>query len=150
MTHTPNTEAPLTLEDAERLAKLADRALSLGLGTTTRSEIGAMIAPLMEGLNRVRWNGFPPEPAEANIQRAELDYLLTGGRDQGCLVVQQFSYMRALARVLRRHVAQALINQGASTEDAIRLAWSPRTPPSVRLFEYAWRGSAGSEQRSAA
>lgn len=152
MTHTPKTtEAPpLTLEDAERLARLAARAASLGLGTTTRSAIVAMVKSLKDALGQIREAGLPADAVEAGRQRAEVEELLTRTQYHDALTMAQHTYMRALARVLRRHVAQCLINQGTSKEDGIRLAWGQQSPPPTHLFSDTGRRLTGSEQRRAA
>ncbi|MFE9457200.1 hypothetical protein [Streptomyces californicus] len=97
------TKPPLDTEEAERSA---DEALGLKLGTTTRTEIDDYTR-LMRGqvalfASVVREGGG----VDAQGSWLEADQLLGRGPADDCLVFAAWSYVRDLARLLRRLVAE--------------------------------------------
>ncbi|MFF9346660.1 hypothetical protein [Streptomyces sp. NPDC014734] len=105
MTHPPNEtrEAPLDLDVATRIA---NDALACQLGTTTREAIDSLSDRLVEQIEAFFDEGLPEAEAEAAQQREEIQALLERAPDRDAPTFSAHTYMRALGRVLRRHIAQ--------------------------------------------
>ncbi|MDQ0986527.1 hypothetical protein [Streptomyces sp. V2I9] len=122
-------ELPLDTEEADRAA---DGALGLKLGTTTRTEIDDYTR-LIRGqvalfAAAVRDGGG----VEARGSWLEADQLLGNGPADGCLVFAAWSYVRDLARLLRRLVAEHrkhLAGDGAALPVRTPMASLNRTAP---------------------
>lgn len=116
--------APVSTETALALARTADEAFSFGLSTTTLRQIVGVTNDLTKGIRVLCEAGLPTDPVEAAEQRREIAKLLACAPGPKALVMSQHTYMHALARVLRRHVAQFLGRQhGLTEEDCIRMAY---------------------------
>ncbi|HWU08354.1 MAG TPA: hypothetical protein VN520_18560 [Streptomyces sp.] len=129
MTHTPNEtrEAPLNPEAATRIA---NDALSLQLGTTTRPVIEEQIDLLLEQLEAFFEAGLPEDETEAGEQRREIRALLLRVPGRQDPTFSTYTYMRALGRVLRRHISQYEArqeNEGAEG-DALPAESRPEQP----------------------
>ncbi|MEU8735913.1 hypothetical protein [Streptomyces halstedii] len=101
--HDGTREAPLNLDAATRLA---DEALSFQIGTTTRLAMDDVTVRLVEQVEAFFEEGLPEDESEAAAQRKEIRTLLERCPDGEDPAFSAWTYMRALGRVLRRHVTQ--------------------------------------------
>ncbi|MCX4549595.1 hypothetical protein OG204_18805 [Streptomyces sp. NBC_01387] len=128
MTHPPKEtrEAPLNPDVA---ARIADEALALQIGTTTRPAIEHQAALLTEQIEAFFAAGLPDDPVEAAQQREEIWALLAAAPTRQDPTFSTHTHMRALGRVLRRHVSQYRANQeGEEGEAPALLPWLDSEP----------------------
>ncbi|MEV5605555.1 hypothetical protein AB0L33_29365 [Streptomyces sp. NPDC052299] len=105
MTHPPSDQGDFLLDPATATS-IANRGLSLQLGTTTLSEMDAEATALEVQLRLFLGAGVPEDEEKAAEQRREVQALLSsvpGGTD---VAVASWTRVRAMARALRRHIEQ--------------------------------------------
>lgn len=98
--------ASTSLLDVALATQVANMALPLQLGTTTRRVMDNVTAQLVEQVEAFFEAGLPNDAAEAAAQRAEIRALLDRAPGRSGLTVNTWTCMRALGRILRRHGTQ--------------------------------------------
>ncbi|MFG2564741.1 hypothetical protein ACGFR6_04790 [Streptomyces sp. NPDC048567] len=105
MTHPPSEQSDLLLDPATATL-IANRGLSLQLGTTTLPEMDAEATALEVQLRLFLGAGLPEEEEEADEQRREVQALLNSVPAGSDVAVASWTRVRAMARALRRHIEQ--------------------------------------------
>lgn len=106
MSHPPNEAQQAPALNPAAAITLADETLRLQLGTTTLPAMQVQVALLVAQIRCFFEAGLPDDQEEADAQRQEILPLLDEVPAGDDVAWRTWTRMRALGRVLRRHVAQ--------------------------------------------
>ncbi|MFJ7625376.1 hypothetical protein ACIQZN_02655 [Streptomyces sp. NPDC097595] len=106
MSHPPNEAQQAPALNPAAAITLADETLRLQLGTTTLPAMQVQVVLLVAQIRCFFEVGLPEDQEEADAQRQEILPLLDEVPAGDDVAWRTWTRMRALGRVLRRHVAQ--------------------------------------------
>ncbi|MBW5248408.1 hypothetical protein JGS39_05105 [Streptomyces sp. P01-B04] len=124
MSHPPNEAQQAPALNPAAAITLADETLRLQLGTTTLPAMQVQVVLLVEQIRCFFEAGLPEDREEADAQRQEILPLLEEVLAGDDVAWRTWTRMRALGRVLRRHVAQY-------TDRRLGEGQEPREAPTV-------------------
>ncbi|MFI8810627.1 MULTISPECIES: hypothetical protein [unclassified Streptomyces] len=116
--------------DPDAATLVADDALAFQIGTTTRRVIERQAELLKEQIEAFSEAGLPEDVIEADQQREEIRALFAATPTLQDPAFSVHTHMRALGRVLRRHLGQYQVNQeGEGGEPPALAAWPDSERP---------------------